>query len=444
MTAATVSRAVPELGPDEPVAVPPMSVGRLPSGLRLVVVEQPGTPLVELRLRIPLPLTGPGSAARKLVLTQTMLTGTRERDHVALAEHLEDVGARLTVDSDPDALVLVAAAPPGRLDPVLDILSEVLTGATYPDAEVEAATYRLRQKLTMAGSQASVRARQTLQRHLFGEHPYGTYLPTPDDVGAVTGGDVRDIHRRHVVPDRAVMVLVGDIDAPSTIDAVHAALAGWNGSGRDAVVPAVSTPVADPSLLVHRPGSVQSSIRIGGPALRRDHPDYPALLLANLIYGGYFSSRLVGNIREDKGFTYTPRSHIEHGAAGSTLVVEADVATEVTAPALLEIWYELGRLSTRLPTGSELDDVRRYATGTLAMSIATPAGLASTLVTVLGAGLAADWLCEQPQRLASVTAADIYRVGVHILAPCRLAAVVIGDATLTAEPLKAFGPWEIT
>jgi zinc protease len=188
---------------------------------------------------------------------------------------------------------------------------------------------------------------------------------------------------------------------------------------------------------------VQSSIRIGGPALRRHDPKYPALQLANLLYGGYFSSRLIGNIREDKGYTYSPRSRVEHGTAGSTLVIEADVATNVTAPALLEMWYELGRLSTMRPSPQELDDVRQYATGTLAMSIATHAGLAATVMALAAVGLDLEWVAGHTRRLAEVTSDDIYDIGVYILAPCRLAAVVIGDADHIAEPLKAFGPWEV-
>jgi predicted Zn-dependent peptidase len=234
------------------------------------------------------------------------------------------------------------------------------------------------------------------------------------------------------------------VDAERVVADVAAGLAPWASTAPPPPPPPALPPlVTDPSLLVHRPGSVQSSIRIGGPALRRDDPTFAALQLANLLYGGHFSSRLVGNIREDKGFTYSPRSYIQHGDAGSTLVVEADVATEVTAPALLEMWYELGRLSTKPPTDAELTDVRQYATGTLALSIATTAGLASVLSSLAGVGLDLTWIRDHPARLAAVSADDIYRIGVDILAPCRLVAVVIGDAEQTAGPLKAFGPWEV-
>jgi len=373
-----------------------------------------------------------------------MFAGTAEADRMALAERLQELGTSVARTTDPDMVLLSAAVHTDQLGELLAVLAQVLTGATYPDDEVAAERERLLQKLRMARSQAGVRARETLHRHLFGEHPYAIDLPELADVAEVTAADLRALHAERVAPAGSILVLVGDLDPAAALDEAVARLAGWT---RDAppAEPLSATPplVADPSVMIHRPGSVQSSIRIGGPALRRDDPKYAALQLTNLLYGGYFSSRLVANIREDKGYTYSPRSRIDHACAGSTLVVEADVATEVTAPALLEMWYELGRLSTLRPTDQELDDVRQYAIGTLAMSISTQAGLANTLVALASVGLGLDWVRDHPARLAEVTATDVYDIGVHILAPCRLAAIVIGDAEQAAEPLKAFGPWEV-
>jgi len=435
---------VPPLGPPPAMAPPPTAERTLDTALRVIAVRRPGAPLVEVRLRMPFGSDAAGHVARCRLLAETMFAGTAEADRMALAERLQELGTSVARTTDPDMVLLSAAVHTDQLGELLAVLAQVLTGATYPDDEVAAERERLLQKLRMARSQAGVRARETLHRHLFGEHPYAIDLPELADVAEVTAADLRALHAERVAPAGSILVLVGDLDPAAALDEAVARLAGWT---RDAppAEPLSATPplVADPSVMIHRPGSVQSSIRIGGPALRRDDPKYAALQLTNLLYGGYFSSRLVANIREDKGYTYSPRSRIDHACAGSTLVVEADVATEVTAPALLEMWYELGRLSTLRPTDQELDDVRQYAIGTLAMSISTQAGLANTLVALASVGLGLDWVRDHPARLAEVTATDVYDIGVHILAPCRLAAIVIGDAEQAAEPLKAFGPWEV-
>lgn len=415
------------------------------NGLRVAAVRRPGVPLAELRLRIPFGSVEPGHAARARLLAESILSGASTHDQVPLPEQIQDLGASLSAMADPDQLLISGTVLAGSLEDLLAVLARALRTARYSEREVVAQRARLITRLKMARSRASTRARETLRGHLYGAHPYAFDLPRPADVGLVTAADLRTLHERRVVPDGSVLVLVGDLDPEQALAMSERTMTAWTRREKkaDELPDLPSRAPGGASRLFHREGSVQSSIRIGGPALRRDDPRFAALQLANLIYCGYFSSRLVGNIREDKGYTYSPRSSIEHGAAGSTLVVEADVATPLTAPALLEMWYELGRLSTLRPSDAELDDARQYAVGTLAMSIATQAGLANTLITLIGSGLDLGWVREHPGRLARVTARDIYELGVHLLAPNLLAAVVIGDATQCEEPLQAFGPWEV-
>ncbi|MBX6358403.1 MAG: insulinase family protein, partial [Micromonosporaceae bacterium] len=197
-----------------------------------------------------------------------------------------------------------------------------------------------------------------------------------------------------------------------------------------------------PVLLVDRPGAVQSSIRLALPAVGRTHPDHATLQLANLIFGGYFSSRWVENIREDKGYTYGPHALIEHSVAGSTMVVAAEVATEVTAPALLETWYELGRLASLPPTAEELEQARQYALGTLQLGMSTQAGLAGLISTYAGFGLRLDHLAEHARRLAEATVADVADAAAKYLAPAKAVTVVLGDAGRVEAGLAALAPLE--
>jgi predicted Zn-dependent peptidase len=185
---------------------------------------------------------------------------------------------------------------------------------------------------------------------------------------------------------------------------------------------------------------VQSNIRLGGPAPGRTDPDLPAVRLAAMVFGGYFSSRLVENIRERRGYSYSPRSSVEHQAASSSVLVEADVATEVTGPALLETVYELGRMALTPVTEAELDAARRYVLGSMALSTATHAGLASTLSALVGAGLPAGWLAEHQRALGEVTLEQVQDVSRRYLAPGALTGVVVGDAEVAEAQLAALGP----
>jgi zinc protease len=194
--------------------------------------------------------------------------------------------------------------------------------------------------------------------------------------------------------------------------------------------------------VVNRVGSVQSSLRLGGPALRRDDPRYPALQLANTVFGGYFSSRWTENIREDKGYTYGPHSRVDHHVLGSVVSLEVEVATEVTGPSLLETQYELGRIASLPVTADEVESVRQYAIGTLALSTATQAGLASTLSGFSAFGLGLDWIADHPARLLATTVDDVSAAAARFLAPTAFTSVLVGDAATVRGPLAALGPVE--
>jgi zinc protease len=436
-------RLVPPLGPVPRVARPASAERTVESGLRVLAVRRPGVPLVEIRLRVPFGGTARTLPPRSVLLGETMLTGTARHTQVELAAALQSLGGDLHVSVDADRLLVGGTVLRGGLASLLRLLAEVLSEATYPAREVAGERDRLIERLSIARSQPAVLVREALRRRMFGDHPYARELPSVEAAAAVSPGQLRRLHAERVVPEGGLLVLVGDLSPTRVLDTAEQALADWRSAGLARRVPPLPAVAPGPAVLVDRAGAVQSSIRLGGTALPRDHPDYAALQLANLVFGGYFSSRLVENIREDKGYTYGPHSRIDHGAAGSTLVVDADVATEVTAPALLEIGYELGRMATTPMAEAELADVKQYAIGTLAMSIATQAGLASTLTALAGVGLGLDWLREHPRRITAVTREEAFAVAQEYLAPARLVTVVLGEAASVAQPLSRLGPVEL-
>jgi predicted Zn-dependent peptidase len=272
---------------------------------------------------------------------------------------------------------------------------------------------------------------------MYGRHPYAVQTPEPEQVRGVRPGQLRALHADRVRPDGAVLVLVGDISPEKAIDAADKALGSWTGPGRDGNVPPTPALEPGPLVLVDRPGSVQSSLRIALPALPRTDPDYAALQLANMVFGGYFSSRWVENIREDKGYTYGPHTAIEHFIAGSALVAAAEVATEVTGPSLLETLYELGRIASLPPGEEELEQARRYALGTLRLGMSTQAGLAGLASMYASFGLRLEHLRTHSAALAAATREQVAEVASRFLAPSQAVTVVLGDADKIEAPLAA-------
>ena len=430
-------RAVPGLARPRKPRLPTVAERVLANGLRVVAVRRPSVPVVHVRLRVPTAVRRDEDLARSAMLERGMLLGTAERSQGELAEALQRIGGSLRVSGDADRLLLAGESLRAGLPELLRLLTEVLVGASYPRRQVEGEAARLADQLRRAWSQPGVVADESWLRRMYGGHPYGREHPEADEVLAVPPASLRAAQRRRVVPDGSLLVLVGDLTPARALDQVAAAMSGWDSTGGPSRVPAVRPAQQGPLLLVDRPGAVQSNLRVGGPAPSRTDPSYPAAEVTNALYGGYFSSRLVMNIREDKGYTYSPRSALRHGAAASWLVTSADVATEVTAPALVEVGYELGRLVSLPPTADEVAATAQYLVGILALSTATQAGLAGTLTALLADGLDVTWLREHPAALLAVTPDDVHEVAQTLLAPATRITTVVGDAARIEAPLSA-------
>ena len=427
-------KTLPDLGPTRKLKLPKEAERTLPNGLTVIAIRRPVVPLVEVRLRVPFART---HLARAAMLSQTLFSGTADLSTVDIAAELQKVGGALGAGVDPDRLMISGNGLVTGLERILELLGEVLSGATYPSDEVATERDRLADRIQMAQSQPSHLARVALLQRMYGKHPYAVQTPEVAQVRAVRPAQLRALHAERLHPAGATLVLVGDITPEKALDTAERVLGTWNGGGKQVDLPHTPPIEPGPLTLVDRPGSVQSSLRVALPAVERTHPDHAALQLVNLLFGGYFSSRWVENIREDKGYTYGPHSVVEHNEAGSAFIAAAEVATEVTGPALLETYYELGRLASLPPKEEELEQARQYALGTLQLGMSTQAGLATLASTYAGFGLRLNYLPEYATKLAAATLDEVAAAGAKYLAPAKVAAVVLGDAERVEGPLRA-------
>ena len=230
---------------------------------------------------------------------------------------------------------------------------------------------------------------------------------------------------------------------PQTLDRLEEALKGWRRRPAVPKTPETAAPRRGATQLVDRPGAVQTNIRIAGPVVAPGTSDSYALECANAIFGGNATSRLFLNIREDKGYTYSPYSTIVHLQRSSYFEAGAEVGTEVTAPSLIETRYELGRIATLEVAKEELEAVQRYLTGLMALRIQSQRGLAGTLARLSIFGLDIEYLKDYPRRLNAVTTADVLDVASRYLAPAKLATVLVGDASRIASGVETLEAVEV-
>jgi len=408
--------------------VPTVGDRTLANGLRVIAVRRPGVPRFEIRLRVPLVRGSVADAGRTRLLPEALLSGTAERSSLEIARRLEELGADLNAASDVETLYVNGSALTSTAGDFFDLLADVVLAPEFPTAEVAIERERVAHELTITQSQPAAVASAAAARRLYGSHPYGRGFTPPDAVRKIGRAGLVRAHADRVRPAGATLVVVGDLRPERAAAEAERVFGAWSPGAPVTGAPAPPPFSTGPVLLVDRPGAVQTNIRMVGPAVSRRDPWYAALSAALTAFGGYFSSRLTINIRERRGFTYSPGARMDHWQSSSHLFVAADVATEVTAPALAEIDYELARMAASPLDEEELVAVQRYLVGNLLTAVQTQAGLATYLAVLVGQGLGITYLRDQPRLIERVTLASAHEAGARFLGPPRLATILVGDA----------------
>jgi predicted Zn-dependent peptidase len=411
----------------------------LDGGLHTIVVRRAGIPLVELRVSFPLTASELTKPAGVVVLSRSLLAGTDRLDRAGVAEATERLGGRIDVGVGRDSLVLSGSVLSSHLRELLELLAEILSGATYPALEVRADRDRAADESVISLSRPEVVADEALDARLFAGHPYATGTPRPSAFRRVGHAELRVLHRATLGATSAHLVLVGDLRPARASAMAEEVLGPWldcRRRGRPRL-PALRRPRPSATLVVDRPGSVQSNLRLGNLAPSRSDHDWPATSLANLVLGGMFTSRLVKSLREQHGYTYSPWSALHHGRAGSSVAVGADVSTAVTAVALEQARHEIASLAIGGITDAELEAARRYAVGRFTFQTATLDGLANTLVSLAATGIGPGYLGSYPAALIRAERSDVEEAARRHLSPRRFVTVVVGEADQIVGPLAA-------
>ena len=428
----------PEMRAFRSPRMPTFQESSLSGGLHVVAMRSARVPLVEMRLIFPLSGEQLLHRADPLVMSRSVLAGTERYSREELAAAFERLGGFISARVGRDTLEVSASALSSRLRDLLGLVCEVLTGAVYPDTEVRTDRARTADEIMILLSRPEVLADEAFAKRIFARHPYGSGIPRPNSLRRVEAPVLRDLHRAVFRPRAAHLVLVGDIQPRRALSIAEAELGAWLGTRvkKDAALPPLP-PIRPGALeLVDRPGSVQSNLRVGGRAPGRADPDWPATSLAHAIFGGMFTSRLVANLRERNGYTYSPRLSVSHDRAGSTATITAEVSTDVTAASLVETRYELGRIASVGVSDEELESARQYTIGSFFVRTATQAGLASTVAALARVGVGPEYIASHPKRLARATKAEVDDAARRYLAPASLATIVVGEAEAVSGQLS--------
>jgi zinc protease len=274
-------------------------------------------------------------------------------------------------------------------------------------------------------------ANREFRAHLFGSHPYARVSETPESVQAFTREKVAAFHHDHYTPKNAFLLVVGSVDPDQVFAAATKAFGGWSVA---APVAAATAAVAAPPPLdgrhiffVQRPNSVQSSIAVGNLSIKRSDPRWYEMTLANTIFGGAFNSRIVRNIREEKGYTYSPSSLFQAFQLAGFYKFGADVRNDVTGPTLVEVFKEIDKIRAEGSDGAELNGAKQYLRGVFPFQTSSQAGLSAVLNSVYVFGLPKDYPETFRAKIAALTPGQVKDGANALFASSASVVVIVGD-----------------
>jgi zinc protease len=319
-------------------------------------------------------------------------------------------------------------------------MSDVTEHPSFPVNELKLAQENTIQQIRAARANPNFLVNERFQKAVFGNHPYSFVVPDEKSISALTQQDLKTFVGKYYIPNTSHLIVVGDFEPDKIMPEIEKAFGSWK-SGTAPADENPALPVRDKRQIyfINRPGSVQSGIYIGNVAIPRKDKDYFAIRTANTIYGGSFYSRLTRNIRESKGYTYSPFSSANTQLKTGSFQAGAFVRNEVTGPTLLEIFYELDRMRVLPVSDEELKAAKEFSTGNFSVELASQGGLAGRINTVYTYELDKNFINDFRPKIEALTAADIQRAAAKYFDTYRAAVVIVGDWEKVKDQVTPFG-----
>ncbi len=432
-----------------PYRFPDFEHHRLDNGLGVWFVPLPDRELVSIHL-----LTDAGAAAEAeeqaglaSLTAKLLVTGTQRLDAAAFAETTERLGIEVGSESSWDSARAGFTALGSKLEDGLGLLAEMLRTPRLDEGEFERLKGERLNDILQARADPGRLADESFLREVFADaQPYGRLASgSPETIEGLAIEHVRGFHAANYAPNVADIIIAGAIDPTSALASVERNLGDWSGTapGHRSFQPEQRG--GRRVVLVDRPGSVQSELRVGHLGIdRHDARYFPALVMAALL-GGVFGSRLNLRLREELGYTYGARCSYDPRRAVGPFTATAAVQTEVTVDAIRELLGQLERIRQEPPSEDELRGVRDYLVGVFPLRFETTGGIASAIEPLAVYDLPNDWWHTYRSSLESVTSEDVHRVARELVRPEEALILLTGDAEQLRGDLEAadLGPVEV-
>lgn len=430
----------PPPGPAKNFVVPPARHFVLGNGMQVTLVPYGQVPKVNVEL-----VVYAGHAAERPdqvwlsdLMGDLLQEGTTTRTARQVNDAVARMGGSLQLTTGADATYLGADVLSDSGPDLVALIADVARHPRFPASELARLKADRVRRLTIALSEPQNMANARFRAVLYPNHPYGRLYPTQQMLEGYTVQQIRDFYDANFGAARSHLYVAGRFDARAMEDAIRSAFGDW-AAGAPTSLP-VPTAVATRSLhVIDRPGAVQSTIFMGLPVIDPSNPDWVALEVTDALLGGSFASRITSNIRESKGYTYSPYSYVSARYRDAYWVETADVTTNVTGASLKEIFGEIDRLRHEAPSVDELRGIENYLSGVFILQNSSRGAVISQLQFVDLYGLGPQYLSEYVKRVFAVTPQDVQRIAQQDIDPQRMTIVIAGDRSKIDAQLAPYG-----
>ncbi|TGE26048.1 insulinase family protein [Hymenobacter aquaticus] len=420
-------QVAPSIQPLASVTLPAADVFSLPNGARLHVIQNTTQPVIRLQLVFPAGKWYETQSGVSLLTARMLLEGTSTRTARQIADEVAFYGASLECEQGFDQATLTLYCLARYLDKLLPLVADVVTNPTFPDTELAQLKARTIQNVRVERQKTSYLASERFSAALYGAHyPYGRMFDE-QEVESVTAVAIQAFHRATYRLPAAELFLCGDV-SPAQIQLIEQTLGHPDTlPTSDTIVHASAIALPQPTKdYTQVPEAMQSSLRIGRTWPNLNHPDAHKLQVLVKVLGGYFGSRLMKNIREDKGFTYGIYASIGSREHANNFVIGTDVNAASTTVAVQEIYKELLILQNEIIPAEELQTVKNYMTGKFANELSTVFEQCDKYKNIVLLHLPATYYADFIEQINQVSSQDLQQLAQNYLSPEAMTEVIAG------------------
>ncbi|MGN6375908.1 MAG: M16 family metallopeptidase [Sphingomonas sp.] len=428
------------------VHIPTPEVSTLANGMKLVVVERHDLPLVSavVTTRGGAVLDAQGKAGTGSLMGDLLTKGTTTRSATQIAEQVESLGGSIDSGSGWDSSEASIDVRSSELAPALTILADVAQHPTFAPAEIDRDRARTIDAVNVQLKDPAALASMVATRAVFGGAPYGHLVSgTPASLKAIDRADLVNAYGATWRPDRAALVMVGDVTQAQATALATRLFGGWQAPADAAAAAPVAATDSYPKprvVVVDLPDAGQAGVVVARPALARNDPDYYAAQVANTVLGGGFSSRLNQEIRVKRGLAYGAGSSLDARRRTGPLVARTQTKNPSAAEVVSIMVDQMKSLGTTAVADSELDPRKATLIGDFGREAETNSGVASIIATYLGEDVPVTEIDQFIPKVQAIDSTQVKQAAAHVLDPAQASIVVVGDAKQFLPALKTAYP----